>query len=387
MDQGSEVTANPKGRAIEVFSNILSEIRAFGEALLIAEQIPVKLVPDAIKNTNLKIIHRLVADDDRKLVGGTMNLDEAQIRSLMTLRAGEAVAYREGMQGPVALAMPLSATKARDTYVTAEQVRDSYWPCSDAMRLPLAGCRSCLAPAPGRSCAERRALRWGGLRLPFRRLYNALRLEPEAIAQAFADFQAACDRPDVPGPRLSSYCAFVELSEAESEWEGDFYGWRYEDVDRLAQLACQLVHGLVSGDGQAAGGDQPAWRAARQEFAALCDRLYQVELRPFPGCESCLRPCHYRYDMDEMLRSSPGEAALQSLRDSTDRDEPIGHAALLDTYRAMAEEVFHDAPVVIAGAAICFATQFCHELRLAAGEQRDYVSSVADTLQEIEHNG
>jgi len=50
--QGGEVTANPKGRAIEVFSNILSEIRAYGEGIIIAEQIPAKLIPDAIKNTS-----------------------------------------------------------------------------------------------------------------------------------------------------------------------------------------------------------------------------------------------------------------------------------------------------------------------------------------------
>ena len=40
-EQGGD-SANPKGRAIEVFTNILSEIRAYGEGILVAEQIPVK---------------------------------------------------------------------------------------------------------------------------------------------------------------------------------------------------------------------------------------------------------------------------------------------------------------------------------------------------------
>ena len=37
---------------------------AYGEGLVIAEQIPAKLIPDAIKNTAVKITHRLPAADD-----------------------------------------------------------------------------------------------------------------------------------------------------------------------------------------------------------------------------------------------------------------------------------------------------------------------------------
>src|SRR5262249_16899746 len=43
-EQGGEVSANPKGRAIETFANLLSEVRAFGEGIILAEQSPVKLV-------------------------------------------------------------------------------------------------------------------------------------------------------------------------------------------------------------------------------------------------------------------------------------------------------------------------------------------------------
>ena len=111
-EQGGEVAANPKGRAIEVFANILSEIRAYGEGFVIAEQVPVKLVPDALKNTNLKLVHRLVADDDRKAVGGTMNLTESQTRHLMTLGRGQAVAYAEGMRKSVLVTVPLSKANA-----------------------------------------------------------------------------------------------------------------------------------------------------------------------------------------------------------------------------------------------------------------------------------
>ena len=57
----------PAAHAVEMFA----EIRAYGESLVIAEQIPAKLVPDVIKNTAVKIVHRLPAADDRQAVGAT----------------------------------------------------------------------------------------------------------------------------------------------------------------------------------------------------------------------------------------------------------------------------------------------------------------------------
>jgi DNA helicase HerA-like ATPase len=50
--------------AVELFAGLLAEIRAYGEGLVIAEQIPAKLVPDVMKNTALKVVHRLPAHDE-----------------------------------------------------------------------------------------------------------------------------------------------------------------------------------------------------------------------------------------------------------------------------------------------------------------------------------
>jgi DNA helicase HerA-like ATPase len=66
--------AGPAAQAVEMFADMLAEIRAYGEGLIIAEQIPSKLIPDVIKNTAVKITHRLPAADDRDTVGATMNL-------------------------------------------------------------------------------------------------------------------------------------------------------------------------------------------------------------------------------------------------------------------------------------------------------------------------
>jgi len=101
----SEV-ANPRGKAVETFCHLLAELRAFGEAIVVAEQIPAKLAPDAIKSTTVKIVHRLGANDDRRLLGGTMNLDVTQEKFLATLPNGEAVAYSEGRESAFHIAIP-----------------------------------------------------------------------------------------------------------------------------------------------------------------------------------------------------------------------------------------------------------------------------------------
>ncbi|GLZ41498.1 ATP-binding protein [Actinokineospora sp. NBRC 105648] len=100
---------SPAAHAVELFTALLAEIRAYGEGIVIAEQIPAKIVPDVVKNTALKIIHRLPAADDREVVGATMNLDESQSRQIVSLPPGQAAVFTDGMDHPIRLCVPLGA--------------------------------------------------------------------------------------------------------------------------------------------------------------------------------------------------------------------------------------------------------------------------------------
>jgi hypothetical protein len=92
--------------AVEMFAGLLSELRAYGEGLIIADQIPARLVPDVIKNTAVKIAHRLPAADDRDVVGATMNLTAGQSRYLVTVEPGEAAVFADGMDHSILVRMP-----------------------------------------------------------------------------------------------------------------------------------------------------------------------------------------------------------------------------------------------------------------------------------------
>lgn len=97
--------AGAAGHAVEMFAGLLAEIRAYGEGLVIAEQIPARLIGDVIKNTAIKITHRLPAADDRDAVGATMNATQSQSRFLVTLAPGQAAVFRDGMDFPVLVKM------------------------------------------------------------------------------------------------------------------------------------------------------------------------------------------------------------------------------------------------------------------------------------------
>ncbi|MGH3377717.1 MAG: ATP-binding protein [Actinoallomurus sp.] len=99
-------TAGAAAHAVEMFAAMLAEVRAYGEGLIIAEQIPGKLVPDVIKNTAVKIVHRLPAKDDRDSVGATMNVGDAQSRYIVSLVPGECAVFTDGMDRPLLVRVP-----------------------------------------------------------------------------------------------------------------------------------------------------------------------------------------------------------------------------------------------------------------------------------------
>lgn len=85
--------ADPQAKAVTMFTDLLAEMRAYGEGFIVADQIPTKLAPEIIKNSNVKILHRLVAPDDRSAVASAIDLTPDQNRHLTSLLPGQAVVH------------------------------------------------------------------------------------------------------------------------------------------------------------------------------------------------------------------------------------------------------------------------------------------------------
>ena len=100
-EKGSEMMGNPKGKAVEVFCNVIAEMRSLGQGCAVVEQIPSKISPDVIKNSNMKIVHRLVSRDDQSLLAGSLGIDDNEALYLNRLKTGHALFHKEGMAKPV----------------------------------------------------------------------------------------------------------------------------------------------------------------------------------------------------------------------------------------------------------------------------------------------
>ncbi len=98
--------ADTRHKAVQAFANLLTEIRALGEGLIISDQSPEKLAPDAMRNTNIQIAHQLRDASDREAVARAMIMDEEQRDFLGKLAPGHAALFVTGLQKATFIRIP-----------------------------------------------------------------------------------------------------------------------------------------------------------------------------------------------------------------------------------------------------------------------------------------
>lgn len=99
-ERSTESAGNPKGKAVEHFTNMIAEMRSYGQGVIVAEQIPTKLAPDVIKNSSTKIVQRIVSADDQQTIANTIGITGDDAIQLGTLETGYAYCHKEGMVLP-----------------------------------------------------------------------------------------------------------------------------------------------------------------------------------------------------------------------------------------------------------------------------------------------
>ena len=121
--RGENAGIGAQAKSVSLFVDMLAEIRAFGQGIIIVEQIPTKIVPEAVKNTNLKIMLRLTAADDREFLGTAMNFTDEQKRFVTSLRAEsgrgvDMVVFEQQLDQPRLLTLPLPNTPDSSIHAT-----------------------------------------------------------------------------------------------------------------------------------------------------------------------------------------------------------------------------------------------------------------------------
>lgn len=286
----SAESSDSKAKAVTMFTDMLAEMRSYGEGFVIADQIPTKLTPEIMKNSSVKIVHRLVSTADRTSVAGTMNLTEDQSRHLATLRPGEAVVHDERIGAAVLVEMPQPEKDGESQHGDPPAL------VPDRSYLHRNGaCRKCPDPCsfwhitmgPGQEAPD----------LPLRPLFDAiLRSGPEPAWRAWLDWRKSYQAQQGK-PTGVLYCA---ASQAAHRWLTDLAATRDaalridqpRPTSRLAidQAARRLAR-LCRVWTDAHQLDDPVRRAFQDAKSAIHTTITNAPPRELPGCDTCPARC------------------------------------------------------------------------------------------------
>lgn len=132
--QPSSEFADPKAYAAEYIVRMLAEIRALGEGIIIADQLPSAVAASVVKNTGTKLAHRLVSLVDREDLGGAMLLQGEQMEEIARLEPGQAYYFTEGLYAPLQINgldaqtfLGLNEKSPPDNYQLQEKVAQEEW--------------------------------------------------------------------------------------------------------------------------------------------------------------------------------------------------------------------------------------------------------------------
>lgn len=113
-DSSAEDGSSAKKQLVASLSNLLAEIRAYGEGVLIIDQSPSRISPEVIKNTAVKIIHRVDYGKDIEMLQNALLLREGD-RTVSHLRQGQALLRCGAMKKPAMIQVPCCDAKEQFT--------------------------------------------------------------------------------------------------------------------------------------------------------------------------------------------------------------------------------------------------------------------------------
>ncbi|MGA2149397.1 MAG: DUF87 domain-containing protein [Bryobacteraceae bacterium] len=361
----SAESANPRGKAVEMFSDILAEIREYGEGFIIVDQVPAKLTPDVLKNTNLKVLHRIVAEDDRESVGNAMNLSREQKEQVVRLRVGQAVVHNEFLDKPILLQVYGVKDTLRDQFdrdigragliermvAFQDRVRDIYrrWP----------GCKTC--PSPCKFYSELNAPDTAAYETFQTFLSGLMTAAPAGVVELWGrTSQTLLDglkrryggKDPGPGVQLchDAELAHLTLKEWHAYYQGGIGG--YASYLRLEELLMSALSPLVEG--------KPVDSAVASALVAFLDELRtKVAVSPGrleSGCRYCRRRCWYGFIVQRDLSAKARGLAERLKAVSAEPDFVNNFPRLVALVRDFARDVtpFPIAPQHVQGLAFCY---------------------------------
>jgi Helicase HerA, central domain len=334
-----EGEADVRGKAVETFTNLLSEIRAYGQGVIVVDQIPAKVAADVTKNTSLKLAHRIVAGDDRATLGAAMAMNARQEHSLATLPVGQAAAFTDGEDAPLLIQVPRKKGGSQ-TWPSDSEVREAMSAREELQQLqhlflPSRDCDpSCLDWPDACETARRLTEDPDVARALSRSVFSAIQT-PGGLERTWPELVAVLESrrpPWVDAEALLKSFA-VHGPAALIAKRGARAGWSYAETDGVA-LALRLVF-----EAQLEG------RSTAESVVALRRLFVRLEgdsHGPFFGCERIWGardgPCLCRHPVAELVSGGEFDELWQEAADA-DRDAEDGGRA--ETWAVCQDAAYH----------------------------------------------
>jgi DNA helicase HerA-like ATPase len=348
VNTGRVEDASPRAQAVETFANILSEVRAYGQGIIIADQVPIKLARNVIKNTNLKIAHRVVDSEDRQVLAGAMAMTEEQAIRLATLPRGQAAVFSEGDDAPL-LVKIRPATEQTGQESTVKNHSDlrketnspttgqtQLWLDNTTIKAHMAQSamfrqhRHLLQPHPGctdtgehagLACqAAKRLAETTLFQRTFSQVTLTMIINPSLLEVGWANIKQFAQeqletRAYVP---MLLPCLIYHASRVFAHRRGAQGHWSFADTEMVQKALHQTLLDRLENRG---------WESGAVQFSEMMEQLYK---RYLPSCAYCPQvyqttspACLYIYHVDDLIASGILETAWTqaSVDDSYNADD------------------------------------------------------------------
>jgi len=327
-ETGNLEIVNTKAKAVEAFCNILSEIRAYGEGMLIAEQIPTKLAEDVIKNSNLKIMHRIVAKDDRDALGYTMNLNEEQNKYTAILDKGNGIVFFEGLHEPFLVKIPYFpdisktniAEKVKNTIPTDLEIKRSMARLSldlDNIYAKQKGCIQCQNKCKYLDIV-RQILGSEEIEFAFYRyilsiiddinnIANKYTMLKEGVIKSISDISEGLASIDE-----IMFCFLINEGNSYFKLKKKQYSISTQKTDNLIDSFFDLINKWYKVKMRSQLSIEA--EKAAERFRDIYKNSFRLEKGPFPGCnEYCQNRCLFRYEVERIINNESIIIGIKSI--------------------------------------------------------------------------
>jgi hypothetical protein len=370
--QRDETQSDARGKAVETFADFLAEIRAYGEGVVIVDQSATKLTPDVIRNSNLKIAHRVVDGPDRETISRATVMNERQERALATLAQGSAAVFLSGEDAPLhVLITPLARAPGSRDAVPLDLVQKLSLERipTGMLRPPPGACELGCGTALSACAAAIRSLDDPGVRAAIGRSYTTAELiggshrEPWAIVERRAWYFRT---PDVAAEDFRHSLA-IHAAHWISRRRGDQRGWMYADASIDEEDLRQIF--IAHAHDQTPAAQMPL--VHRPGRPGLCHG-------PFSYCcdiwaETDSAPCGCHHVITDLLTDGAQDAkwtASASIADRAELCQAVASEAILASAQNTTVQSFY----------LCAAQQLLHRAGTTGPEAAQMLDQLVDQI-------